>query len=1038
MDIVFDGQHVFQKCLGCSRYETDGIQVVGMITGMTGALQILNDVFSQRFGLKLPEELNDAIEQEEHHAHIKRQLLQAGQAVLSAGISQTGGEFAYVQDAVHYLRRRGLDMSSLHVYGLGVFPTLKHFADYADVNILPDVHEYLGPKVFDAKPMAPGHYGGWVMFPYHLTTTTIGRLKLRNPNDKTQEMWLGRHTKEPRGFFGLHLSAMHVGAGTDQSKTAYVVEGEFDQLSLVQAQVRRNANDHYTVVAASGAGASDIDYLGESSIRDVVLMGDNDAGGISFVKNALRNASQSMVKNVSVYHWDAPFDAFNDPDDIVVAGQYAPFWDSVTSRTSVLELSDWAARRVLADVATMHMPRTIQKIDAVNDYGQLISDEVVRDLFVKNCAVSLKLDHATLAKHVVRNDSPKGFRLNLERSLLEYVVPVASVGSGKALLYSKTDEEIFEVTLKHPRDIELAFQSRVFHMTTFEFIEAKVGIPDWIAIDETKKGTQERTEESQVSKVKYHFDWSVQNLVSQAVPLSHYNVRKQGIHWADAAEDPIDRERLPADCPDQRIYIVNGSKMFMGTAGDDAETVLTPLTEPMHGAYLLWGERGTGWSSNVHNLESMEQMPPMGIIQCYEMLTNILNIGWEFKNHDLCVQYLAANLLTISCGMVFEYLPFTFFTGGTHSGKSTILKGLVAGVQPKELAVLEHVKMAEDYTAAGVMQSASGSSLLYALDEWEDPDTTKTTSKSRSVQSLLEMTRNLSTGMTRTRGSVSGQASSVYLRFPIMAAGIVPHQEQVDLNRWFTIEMNKNKNREAPEVLVSRVYSQQDIANLRKSLTLHAIQNAFYLKELEAKVYHHAFNGGIVPLPSTRYVKALLSTMVGLHWVGEDEMTFGKEFIRAAELYISNTNVTEERRMFQAVFETNAIRLEQHPTPQSAVAILAAPELRDQLSGANVGLYHAAGTDVVAIYCAKLPAILQHHPNYRTTSNTHQIHSLLARNPEIINDPTFLVKNPSIFQHIRQYTAHPRPEEFLYIKLSSLSFSLAPLADPPLDDKDVI
>jgi DNA primase len=1036
MDIVFDDGRVFQKCLGCGRYEGDGIRIIGMITGQHSPMVILNDIISQRFGVKLPEELADAVEEEEHYLSIKGQILAAGQAALSAGIANSGGEYAYIQNAVQFLRKRGIDLSMAHMYGLGVFPTLKHFADFADVNALPDVHEYLGPRVFDTKPLAVGLYGGWLMFPYYTSPTTVGRLKLRNPLDKEQETWLGRNIKETRGFFGLHLSAMHVGGTATQSTTAYVVEGEFDQLSLAQAQLQSNANDHYIVIGASGAGASDVDILGDSGINHVIAIGDNDAGGISFVKNILRGASNKAVRELSVYEWDPSLKG-KDPDEVVVQGEYQKFWDEIVSSRRVRDLDLWCADQVIKDVDLLDAPRSIQKIDAVNDYGQLIADEVVRDLFVKRCATRLNLDTAILAKHVVRNDTEKGFRLNLERCFAEYLEPVAALTYERILLYSKTDKDIFEISLKNVRVIEQAMQSHVFHMKAFEFVDAKVGIPDWIAVSAGKKGPQVTAEKVQVKEVTDHFDWAIQNFVSSAPPVDRFRVITQGIHWADASKDPEDKDMLAKNADEKRVLVLNGRTMLQGRQGDD-QTDYEVLESPLNGHYLMWGSRGTHWSEAIWDPSVLEKPAPMNEQDAYAMLVDMLDIGWLFKNHDLTVQYLAANMMTISVGSVFDYLPYTFFTAPTQSGKSTLLKGMYGGEDPSGIGVIEHAKVYDDYTAAGIMQAASGSSLLHCLDEWEDPDSHKQTNKSRAVQGLLEMTRNLSAGVTRTRGSQNGKSTSTYLRFPIVAAGIVPHQHAVDLNRWFTLEMDNTTGRGAPEMAIMAKYSQEDITRLRHSLTILGMQSAFKLKQIEANLTKRIFyDGEINPLTSTRYAKAALSTMAAMDWVGEDAIDFGARFIASSEAYIANSEVSEERRLFRAVFETNAIRLDQGVVLQSAMSILADQTVRDQLSAADAGLYHVSGTHVVMIYCQKLPAILKYSAQYKATSNAHQIFSLLKRNKEVHHDPTFLLSHPEIMQQLRMYITHPRPDEFLYINLADLTFSDPDLTVPVIQSETV-
>ena len=1021
MDIIFtDDGHTYQKCMACKQYTSDGFKIISHLTDIHDPLRVHAEIFGQRFNLSLPEEMEDALAQEQQFQLVKRELMVAANQVLTQAMSSNADEFNYARSALKLLKSRGIDLNMLPIYQLGVFPTLQHFHRYADQDAVTLAPEYLGGRVFESKPVAVGRYGGWLMFPYFTTESHIGRLKLRNPNDKRQEAYLGKHRREPRGFFGLHMFATFVGSSQDAARTAYIVEGEFDQLSLYQAQQKLNANDQYIVLGGSGTGSSDLDLLANSGIRSAVLIGDNDPAGDAFNKNVLRHMSQKSVRDVAVYSW--PDDIkHNDPDDVVKAGDYAKFWKTVTTRSRVVELSTWAANMVEDEVAQLKMPRTLEKIDIANEYGQLIQDKVERDLFVTDVSQRIDVDSALLAKHVVVNDTEEGFRINMERVLGEYAEPVAMLDYNKALLYSKPDRTLFEVSLNKPRDIELAMQTRVFKMKAFNFIQAKIGIPDWIRMDMRTKKPKPKTSTGQARIVQNHFDWAVQNFVAQSGPIEQYHIRRQGIHWADAGLDPLDKQMLPEDHPERRIYMVNGNDLYAGTEGGDGFTHFERLDTPIEGAFLFWASRGEQWS-HVLDVDDLMREPVYTPQECYEMLRRIMDC-WSFKNHEEHAQFFAAQFLTWPVAMLFDYLPFVFLTAPTQAGKSTLLKGLIGGVDPKSIGVLECTRAFDDYTAAGVMQTAAETSFIHCLDEWEDPDTAKSTTKSKAVRSLLEMTRNLSGGMVRTRGTTHGVSREQYLRFPIVAAGIVPHQEAVDLNRWFTVELDKKEGHQPPEKAIRSMFTDQELQDLRESLTLNALQQAHILKKHEEQLFKEIFDEHKIDVRQSRFAKAMISSLVGLRWAGQDALKFGQSFLKFNEDYVNQTDVTEEQQLFRAVMETNAIKLPNDIAPRSALSALADPETRDLLSDANCGVYYVSGTDVAVLYADKLREILKNSAKYRTTTNQHQIFSLLRRHPLVHHDPQFIIQNPSIFIHLRRYISTPKPQELLFVRLSDLQFS---------------
>jgi hypothetical protein len=1021
-DIVFRDGRIWAKCMACKQFTSNVFHLLRLLTGITDQQRILAEIISQRFGVSLPESVEDALAMEVELQNIKEGLLTAANQVLILAASTADPEYEYARAAVALLRKRGIDTNLLPAMRLGAFPTKEHLHRFAP-DVMGPARDYLGPKVIEEKPKAIGNYGGWVLFPYFTTTTSIGRLKLRNPLVKSESRYLGKHRKEPRGFFGLHMFASAIGGEDEASRTAYLVEGEFDQLSMYQEQQRVNANQLHIVLGASGTGSSDLDLLADSAIHQAVIIGDNDTAGEGFKKNILRHTSQKRVRHVNIHEWPAALAAYDDPDDVVVKGDYQTLIDGLTQRTDVVELSEWCARRVDAEVSLLDVPRTLTKIDIANEYGKLIGDEVERDLFVSRAADALDIDSALLAKHVVVDDTEEGFRMNVERCLSQYALPVATLSYDKALLYSRTNKDLFEVSLKKPRDVELSFQTQVFHMKAFNFIQAKIGIPDWISMDLGKKVPTPRSSMAQARTLQNHFDWAVQNFVAAAGPLSQFSVRRQGIHWADAREDEHDRELLSKYTPDERLYVVNGNSLIRLTPDEGRQAVAEEMQTPLDGIYLFWGDRGRKWC-HARNVDELMRTPPYTPRECYDMLFNMLNEAWEFRHQKLAAQFLAAQMLTINVSMIFDYLPYVFFTAPTQSGKSTLLKGLLGGHDPKNIGVLEQVACYDDYSAAGIMQNADASTIIHCLDEWEDPDTAKGSHKGGVVSTLLEMTRNLSAGMTRTRGTKSGKAMETYLRFVIFAAGIVPHQQAVDLNRWFTIELAKREGTVAPEVTIGNMYSREELTNLKHSLTLNAIQNAFVLKDIEGALYKDILDDHKIEVKQTRFAKAMISAVAGLRWAGvPGDMKFAQDWLRLNEEYVSQTDVSEEKKLFRAVFETNAVKLGHDTVLRSVTHYLSDLESRDHLSAANCGVYYMPGTDVVVLYPGKLREVLRYNADYRSTTNQHQIFSLLKRVPEVHHDPKFFMANAAIFMHLRKYLSSPRPEELLYIKLNDLSFN---------------
>jgi DNA primase len=1033
MDIVFTDDRTFAKCFSCGQYESDGFKIAAHITGIYATSRLYAEIFGQRFGVKLSPELDDALVQEDLFSHFKQAVLTAGEHLLIHAASQNSKEFTYAKDAVNYLKKRGFPASGFMSLGIGIFPTLEHFSAHADNEAALTIGEYFGARVFEQKPKAVGRFGGWLMFPYYTTPTSIGRIKLRDPKDKTNEVWLGIHKEETRGFFGLNQYTGLVGEDLDAAHDAYVVEGEFDQLAMFQAQLDLNPNKQHIVLAASGSGASDLDILADSRISRVTIVGDNDAGGVQFTKRILEAAGQARVTDYSVYDWGT-LAAHNDPDDVVQAGAYEDLMHGLTARTDIKELHEWARDTALAEIATLNNPSSIQQIEALNQGCTFIKNDLERGLYVSKVSEATGLDTGVLAKHMVSIETERGFLINLERQLAEVAAPVAMDGPDIALVYCRRTREIFPVHLKKPRDIELAFQMQVFGMTTYDYVAGTIGIPDKVRLTQGKVQV-ERPLNHQAKDLSGHFDWSVQNFVSGSHPLEKFRIRKQGLHWDNAEDDALRAAALPPGTPVHRLYCVNAHDRFVGAPRKNGLMAYEELTEPIHGLNLLYGQ-DRGWSKILTSVSVANEKPPLSREDTFEQTLMCMD-GWCYERHELVRYFLAAYAMCISHIDVFEHLPFVLFTAPSQSGKSTFLKGLLRGEDPGDIGLIEHSTGFDDYTSAAVMQHAAGSTLLQGLDEWENPDDhNRYDQKSRAVATLLASVRNANgrEGMRRSRGGRYGTPQDTYLRFAMAAAGIHPLKEEADRNRWFTLELLKQPGRQPPEIYMRQKLGQEGILRLRKSILLHSMQNAYLDHVAERQILQDIFVDGAIQTKTTRGAKALAPILTTLQAVGVDHVDWGQKFLDWRTDLLTASNTSAEQTMFQAVFETNAVLIPNEYARRSIISILANPDLRQYLSAADVGVYFMPGTNYITLYPKKLPEIIKHNANYRNATNVNQIHSLLRRNESVLYNPDFFRSRPKLLQHLRQYISNLRPEDLLAVSFDSLDFDQTPVGDPPKPD----
>ncbi len=534
------------------------------------------------------------------------------------------------------------------------------------------------------------------------------------------------------------------------------------------------------------------------------------------------------------------------------------------------------------------------------------------------------------------------------------------------------------------------------------------------------------------------FYWAVQSVSATSKPLTKFQIRRQGIHWADAELEELDAALLTPDEPSQRVLVVNAHKRYIGVPRDDGLLVYKELESPVHGGNLLLGT-DQPWTRVLETVHDLNAPPTMSRKELYSNLLTFYD-AWRFVDHELIRHFLAAYTLALSHIDLFEHLPHVLFTAPSQSGKSTLVKGVLRGEDPVHIGLIDHSIGSDDYTAAGIMQTAQETTLLQCLEEMESPDDhTRNDAKPQAVAEFLACIRNVNgrKGMRRVRGGRTGTPTTAYHRFAATGSAVHPLKEEVDRNRWFTLELKKEPGRTRPEDYLRQKFGKEKIAEMRRNILQHSLQQGYrdYLREQE--LVREIFDGKAFEVTETRGLSSLLPLLTIMKDVGMDYLGWGASFMQWHSDMLAAANTSAERTMFEAVFETNAIMIPNEPVPRSVISILADPDLRTQLSHADCGVYHLPGTAYCVLYPKKLTSILRHHANYRFMTNTSQIHTLLRRNAQVDYNPNYFRGNHKLEMHLRAYISQPNPEDLLLVRFEHLGFDAPHVGDIP-DPQDVL
>lgn len=1024
--IMFYQGRVIMKCLSCGRIETDGFRILAAITGVHDELRLLHDVLGTRMRVKFDDSIEEALVREDRFQAVKNALLHSGKQVLHHACNSHDAEWEYAQDAVQYFQKRNVQTQAHPLLDIGIFPKLRHFHTFSHTKY-PDAlsyfEDYLGPTVFDRQPQAVGQFGGWLMFPYRLDRTRLGRLKLRDPNVKSSQVTLGADRTEPIGFFGLNAVSY-----SEDAKTAIVVEGEFDQISLFQDQKFNQRARQHVIVGCGGSGkVADLDMLADIGVERVIITPDNDKAGPKVTETILKRASQKEITDIRIYDWAQPLRnaGIKDPDEAVQRGMAKTLVDSIASDRDTLSVPEWAVQATqIALGGALGTPDAAQVARAAHPFADLLVDPASKEEFCMKVATTFNVDQSIINKRIGQASSDVQLVYSIERLLERTCTPLYRLDAHTVAIYDKARRVIVPIDTGTMRK-HMSSWRFVFGTTVMDFLEDKIGIPTWIKMDLSKKKPVERSRAAQKRMLEEAFDDAVQMFTATLRPKSDLIIVKQGIHWADADNNARDDALLPDGVPRQRVYVVNGDQVYRGE--EDPTTgyaTFTELEEPKEGAYVFTIEPDP-WSKAITSAEAMNTGGSLTHKECFEMRHKMLDC-WRFKEQEPMQTYLAAQIDVLLPCLAFEYLPFLFFTAKTQSGKSTLLKGLIGGADPKEIGIVEGVAVSEDYTAAGVLQYATGVALPICLDEFEDPAACDSPHKAAAVRGILEMSRNASHGARQLRGTRDGEGRESLRRFMLITAGIAPFQQGQDLNRWFTIEFDNIEGREAPEIVIPRMFSEDQIQELRRSTTLNGLRDIFKLRRAGQKYLEEGLDKtqGKIDVKQTRFLKAMQSCLAALHLAEyPDVWGFAQDFLTINEDYVTRASSTEEEQMYHALMDTPCFRVGTEKALYSLVQMIADPDRRAFINSNGFGVFHIPGEEIVVVWPQQVLRLLNEGSRFRNAKSAHQVHDMLARNPQVHHDPAFFENNLSIQQYLRAYMSVVDANKLLYIKWSDLPFS---------------
>lgn len=1008
-------------CYGCGKYISDPIKVVALALRVTYE-SALNKLV-KRFNLRISRDVAQHLESVERTNLFKADFVAVCRKNLfDAASNPADTAYAYVAPAVAYLLSRNIQLDVAEACNIGAFPTRDYLFNHLSVESRVVMDDYLKAYLVD-KPTAAGSYGGWLVLPYYTAPDRVGGIKLlrKNPSGDKDTIWLRMKEEGELGFLGMQAYDKLVGDPTyAEGRRAYLVEGEFDFLSTFQGQMTQLPAPSAVVLGGSGRGTAACEILTESGLLDLVVVPDNDKGGEQFVLHRLSSTSADAFESVRIFKWPAGFTG-TDPDEAINKDGFFPFFDALTDEDNWATPQTWATDMVMDHGAMIKSGDARACVDLVKIYVEVVQNEVEREVFLEDVAEKLGVSLTVLRRQISSIDTEDGYQAAWKKVLDDEIIPLAMESSTRLLCFAKESNRQFSVSLSRPRDAQIALITNVFKTDVYDWASLNIGEPEWLSTQVQGKISLPKSREAKISVVEKYFDRALLELAASARPITEFESRGQGTHWASADESPIDDTYLDPEEDRERLYLVNGADVYHGTKQEsDGSFRFETLTAPVHGGYLFNVNLKDRWSTEILTQDDLN-IPHRGDLKAiYATLCEYFDTGWKFEHHDLQVRFLALYVFLPTIATVFNEFPLVLYNAPFASGKSKLLKGAIWGKDPKNIGLVEHSTGLDDFTSAAVTQRFGGSSLTVCLDEFEAPDQNRTSKKAKAVKDFYEVVRNLATGVRQGRGSASGVAREIYMRFPLIAASIHPIQDIVDYSRWVTLKPAKTEGKVPPEELILRKISVDEISRIRRALTLMPLQGLHEILKAYSEVREEVYVEGKIPHPSPRFTNAMLPMFALDKWIGNDYITFGKEYTEFYENSMRESVMSDEEGLFRSVFHTPNIRLaaEGPHVNRNAIDILNDPHSRLMLSSANCGVYYFQGTDYVVLYPDILVrSLLTADQSLRGVQNPQTLLQRLRNHPKVHYNPDKLRRDAIMMAHLnRLSTATPEGLLFVYLK----------------------
>lgn len=910
------------KCFGdtCAKVVVDLIALVAKLRNCsyTEALLFLNDRFD--LGKKLVSN-TDELNKYNNIQELKKQAAIAANNVLHEVVRENPAHLSYCWPAVTYLLEvRKLPLETLSALPVGVFAKPIHMKKYIPETLHTQYDEYF------AKYQSIAFWGA-LLFHYNDSPGSITRFKLRLRNLDIPNCSLPELTKEKVeslhdtdklllykreyayvedpypgsfGLFGLH--AYHHMIGQNDTD-AYITEGEFDVLSVLAAQVKRQFSD-FIVLGTGGKGSTSVGFLREYGIRSCWLVPDHpakngDAWALSVLgdrTNFTTGPDYTKPLDFKVFEWPVSITGM-DLDEAVRKTGYEHILDMLGQQRMVNFKNAFRWIKARADDEVQSIKRTYESriealdpndTDVTNERESLVDEKRHKLYEVLGKWYRYLHDQTDRLAFTQDYEANEGLDLSQIEEINQQVKGLDTVEGVKNLV-RKELEEIFTVSFWEKRSNEPRITAwSIVHRLTFQLYAGEKAFFQMLSVllggDCVKwckdllgnnKILLENTENLNTLKAETIIAKNAQTIFQMAfadmyndIPCKDQLIRVgQGIHHATLQT---------AKNADKVMYFVNGSRVFKGHFDDSDSLDWTLIDSNVHNGFLFSDLAGSEQWSSVSTVSDLPtKQDDAALAETFAALSDIL-AGWKFEHDDIIRQYFAAYIMSIPVMVATGGVNITYVSGEKESGKTSLVVGLLGGQSGGGIgaagSILEPARSTFDITRAGMYQNFCDRTLAMIVDEAEVSPQHRT-SHDEKFKEILRMAYNLPMGgITIDRGGITQDQKVHYRLFmPLLMAAINIPTDNVFLSRIMWVNTLKDPGRQSPIDRMMERYEPDQLERLRKSLTVSLLP---YVPEImrkreELKTRLPQVASGVCEA-ANRFMESLLTPLAVYALLGRD------------------------------------------------------------------------------------------------------------------------------------------------------------------------